>query len=109
MKDKFYPPIPHFNDFNLGIMIGLPLKLRGHLAAAKAGDRDRESRLINWLGRIRVSADTKFNDLPAELREAMKESCDWLRTQGRIVNFRDPDPARWVTTRDGQPRWPSTP
>jgi len=107
MKDT-YPIISNFGKPNLGVMVGLPLRMRSHLAAAQAGDRDRESRLVNWCGRIRASCEAsgiKFNELSDDIRSVMRESLEWLKTTDRVVNMRDPDPARWITTRKGLPRW----
>ena len=84
-------------------MIGLIARLREHLVLAEAGDRSRESRLINRICQIRASAE--FNSLAPEVRGMVKRGVDFLRSTGRKVNLQSPNQIDWVSQRDGSPRW----
>jgi hypothetical protein len=83
--------------------LGMLVKITEHLAAAKAGDRDRESRLVTRICELRASG-TKFNDLTDDLRTVVAEAIEFLKSQGRKTNFGSSDPAEWISGRDGQPR-----
>lgn len=103
--DKFYPKsfIFQFSGrFWEGKMIR---KLSDHLTAAKEGDRVRESRLINRIGQIRRNVkDT--SKLSTDMKSMIAESIEWLEKVGRKVDFKNPNPALWITARDGKtPRW----
>lgn len=103
----FYPKSESVANAALGrtlATIGYALRLRQHLAGARAGDRERESRLCNRLGQLRASLPA-FSLATAEVQQVVRESVAFLREQGRTVNFTDPDPARWITQRNGLPRW----
>jgi hypothetical protein len=100
--DKFYPA-----QANVQLplkQIGWTLKIREHLTLAKAGDRERESRLCNRLGSLRRSSPS-FDELTEHLKDVVKEAVTFLRSQGRKVDFKHSDPACWITMRDGRPRW----
>ena len=97
----FYPVLNVKSPFT---QMGLMVKIRNHLHAARRGDRERESRLINRLGSLRRSSEA-FNGLTLDLQAAVKDAVNYLRTTGRKVDFKNPDPALWITTRSGQARW----
>ncbi len=84
--------------------MGFRSKILGHLEAAKAGDRDRESALINRLGQLRRHY-LKIGDMPDFLIDAVKQAVAFLRSVGRTVDLGNPDPAKWVSRRGGSPRW----
>lgn len=83
--------------------IGLLARLREHLELAEAGDRDRESRLINRICQIRASAE--FDSLAPPIKGMVKRGVDFLRSTGRKVNLKSPNQIDWVSQRDGSPRW----
>ena len=99
--DMFYPILNLESPFT---QMGLMAKIRNHLHAARRGDRERESRLINRLGSLRRSS-ASFNGLTLDLQTAVKDAVKFLRSEGRKVDFKNPDPALWITTRSGQARW----
>lgn len=78
-------------------------KLADHRAGAEAGDRDKESRLCNRIGQLRRLV--KREQMLDALREEVEEAVKFLRSTGRTVDFAQEDPAKWITTRDGRPRW----
>lgn len=102
--DKFYPLSETLERGGFGATFSLQVKLINHLASAQAGDRDAESRLVNRVGQVRRQY-VHFQDVPAALQGIIKESVTWLRSTGRQVNLAHPDPAMWITTRSGDPRW----
>ena len=97
----FYPILDLESPFT---QMGLMIKIRNHLHAARRGDRERESRLINRLGSLRRSSKS-FNGLTLDLQATVKDAVKFLRAVGRKVDFKNPDPALWITTRSGQARW----
>lgn len=98
--DEVYPAINMGNPF---IQMGLLLKIEDHLSAARQGNRDRESRLINRLGSMRRSGS--FKNLVPDLQRAVKEAIEFLRSKGRKVDFSNENPAMWITTRERRARW----
>lgn len=102
MQDQFYPKIN--NPEGLGKIMGLVVKIRSHLEAAKNGDRERESRLCNRIGQTRATWEN-FTDMPLEVQEVITESVSYLRSVGRKFDFVNPDPAWWISTRGGNRRW----
>lgn len=103
--DQFYPISETMTKAPTGMwQLSMSVKLLEHLEAAKRGDRERESRLINRLGQIRRCVE--FNCLTDNLKEVIGQAVEWLRSIGRTVNFKTEDPAMWITARDGKtPRW----
>ena len=102
--DAFYPVSQTISACPTGLwQIGMTAKLAEHLAAAKGGDRDRESRLVNRLGQIRRHLHS--DQLSQGLADQFKEACLWLRSEGRKIDLRNEDPARWISQRGGAPRW----
>jgi hypothetical protein len=77
--------------------------IREDLALAKAGYTEAESQLCDKLGTIRRSIEHK--DLNISLLGAIDEAVGWLLSVGYNIDFRHPDPAMWITTRDGKPRF----
>ena len=77
--------------------------LAEHLKAAERGDRDRESRLVNRLGQLRRCVESSY--IRDGLKEQIVAAVDWLRNNGRTVDFSATDPARWISQRGGAPRW----
>lgn len=104
--DSFYPLSKTIQDCPGGMwQIGMVIKIEEHLTAAQAGDRVRESKLINRLGQIRRNVSS-FNILNDNLKEVIVKSSIWLRSVGRNVDFKNEDPCYWITARDGKsPRW----
>jgi hypothetical protein len=100
--DEFYPIDNDIKIYPVREM-GYIMKINNHLQMAKAGDREAESRLCNRLGQLRRSMD--FNNMSPDLQDAIKEAAAWLRTTGRKVDFSHNDPALWITTRSGNPRF----
>lgn len=100
--DDFYP-ISQTIVQGQSIMwqLGFLVKINDHLAAAKRGDRERESKLINRLGQLRRSTSS-LDVLNDDLKDAVKEAVTWLRSTGRSVNFGHDNPGMWVTLRDGR-------
>ena len=74
-----------------------------HKTAAKSGDHDHESQLINHLEQIRRHLHS--DQLSQGLADQFKEACLWLRSEGRKIDLRNEDPARWISQRGGAPRW----
>ncbi len=103
--DDFYPLSDAMRKCPHGMwQVGMVVKLSDHLANAKAGSKDSESRLCNRLGQLRRNVE--FSCLQTALVEAVTEAITWLRSTGRTVDFKQEDPTRWITTRDGKtPRW----
>ena len=102
--NAFYPVSATIQACPLGPwQIGMAAKLADHLAAAKAGDRDRESRLVNRLGQIHRHLST--GQLTGVLADQFKEACQWLQSVGRKIDFRNENPACWISQRGGAPRW----
>lgn len=106
LLNDFYPISNTMCDCPSGIwQVGMVVKLTEHLAAAKSGDRERESKLINRLGQLRRNTSS-LNTLNTTLVDVVKQSADFLRSTGRSVNFAHEDPRYWITARDGKtPRW----
>jgi hypothetical protein len=77
--------------------------IRENLSLAKVGYVEAESRLCDKLGTIRRSIE--HNDLSVGLYFAITEAINWLRSVGYRVDFMHPDPAMWITTRDGKSRF----
>ena len=102
--DMFYPASQTMLNAPQGMwQLGMAIKLSEHLAAAKLGDRDRESRLVNRLGQIRRCVEKP--DISAVLTDEMVKACRWLRSQGRTVDMGNHDPRLWISQRGGAPRW----
>lgn len=101
--DQFYPPSETMSGQSPFWQIGMVAKLADHRAGAEAGDRDKESRLCNRLGQLRRLV--KREQMLDALREEVEEAVKFLRSTGRTVDFKQEDPAKWITTRDGRPRW----
>ena len=102
--NEFYPESQAMKAGSSGMwMIGMVLKLEKHLQNAKNGNREAESKLCNRIGQIRRHFE--FPDLPGNIKDLVIESVDWLRTTGRAVDLRNKNPAYWISTRDGRPRW----
>lgn len=81
------------------------LKLEGNLQAARKGNYEFETQLINRLGQIHRSVKD-FSIMTSELMDTVTEALRWLRAIGRRINFQHDNPAYWVTQRDGySPRW----
>jgi hypothetical protein len=99
--DKFYPISGSMKQPGLGVMLSLKMKISGHLAAAKQGDLDRESALVNRLGQVRRN----FEHQPEWLTEELQEAVTYLRSVGRVVDFKNSNPALWISQRGGRPRW----
>jgi hypothetical protein len=83
--------------------IGLKSRIDEHLRLAKAGDRERESKLVNRLGEVRATWE-KFEDIPDFIQDSFMKSVTFLRTVGRKFNFGSPDPKDWISARGGGPR-----
>lgn len=101
--DEFYPISETMTNGD-GVMwqLGMVIKLRDHLANAKAGNRKSESKLCNRLGQLRRCI-VSFSDLSPDLQDIIKESVVWLRWYtGRKVDFTREDPGYWITARDGK-------
>jgi hypothetical protein len=99
MIDKFYPIIILTPIKELGLI----LKLHEHLKNARSGDRLSESKLANRLGTTRRSGN--FRELDTDLQFVIKESVEFLRSTGRTIDLMNDDPRKWITQRDGKPRW----
>lgn len=82
---------------------GVCVILDGLLREAKLGDRECETRLVNKIGQLK--RNTNFTDLNDELKGLVKESVDWLKTTGRVVDLNNKNPSLWISKRDGSPRW----
>jgi hypothetical protein len=78
-------------------------EIKENLALAKVGYTKAESQLCNKLGTIKRSIN--HDDLTVGLLCAMDEAVAWLRSVGCEVDFTHPDPAMWITTRNGGPRF----
>lgn len=105
--DDFYPESNTVKDAAMGrtmAQLSLQLKLQNHLANARKGNRDSESRLVNRLGQIRRMVPS-FKMLTPSIAGLVRASTTYLRTTGRTVDFTHPNPALWITTRSGKPRW----
>ena len=102
--DMFYPASQTMLNAPQGMwQLGMAIKLSEHLAAAKLGDRDRESRLVNRLGQIRRCVEKP--NISAVLADEMVKACRWLQSQGRKFNFKSDNPSEWISQRGGAPRW----
>lgn len=103
--DKFYPISETIRACPNGMwQISMVVKLESHLQAAKNGDRDAESRLVNRIGQLRRHFP-EISDLPPNIFNAMRKACGWLSTNGRVFDLLNEDPALWVSQRGGAPRW----
>jgi len=103
--DSFYPESDTIRNCPGGLWcISLLLKMESYLQKAKNGDSDAESRLCNRIGQLRRHFPS-FNQLPGELGRVTKESVDWLRSVGRVVNLKSENPIDWISIRGGGPRW----
>jgi hypothetical protein len=100
--EKFYPIDNDFSTSPLREM-GYIIRINENLRLAKAGDRVAESKLCNRIGTLRRSLE--FKNISPDLQDVIKEAVTWLRTTGRKVDFTNPDPALWITTRSGNPRF----
>ena len=102
--DMFYPASQTMLNAPQGMwQLGMAIKLSEHLAAAKLGDRDRESRLVNRLGQLRRCVESSY--ISPGLHEQIVAAVGWLRDHGRTVDFSSADPAKWISQRGGAPRW----
>jgi len=77
--------------------------LRTHLQKAKSGNRKHELKLINRMGQFRRSSAEYL--VPDSLLEVWQEAIQFLRANGRCVDFYSCDPRYWVGAREGGPRW----
>lgn len=102
--DSFYPISDTMQSVSRFWEIGMVVKLADHRQRAKQGDRDAESRLCNRLGQLRRNVPT-MKQMSPNLQEEIRESVQFLRSIGRRVDFMNPNPAYWITTRSGKPRW----
>ena len=104
MLDEFYPE-SEVMARGIGMWVaGFEFKIQEHLRKAKAGDRVAESKLCNRMGQLcRHHKDLTL--FPESTLVALKEVANWLRSTGRKVDFSNPDPRFWITTRSGNPRW----
>jgi transketolase C-terminal domain/subunit len=100
--DEYYPIDNDIKIYPVREM-GYIMKINNHLQNAKLGDHIAESKLCNRLGTLRRSIEIK--DMSPDLQDAVKEAVAWLRTTGRKVDFTNQDPALWITTRSGNPRF----
>jgi hypothetical protein len=100
--DRYYPIDDKLKLYPLR-QVGYIMRITANFGLAKAGDRDAESRLCNRLGSLRRSIE--FSDMSPNLQEAVKDTVEWLRSVGRKVDFKHNDPAMWITTRSGGPRF----
>ena len=101
--DDYYPKI--MGEVTGLVGLSLAFELRGRVIAALQGDRTAESGMANLLGSLRRSSRS-FAELPSALQEAVREAVAYLRKTGREVDFdARRNPARWITRRDGSPRW----
>jgi Asp-tRNA(Asn)/Glu-tRNA(Gln) amidotransferase A subunit family amidase len=100
--DEFYPIDNDFSTSPLREM-GYIIRINENLRLAKAGDRVAESKLCNRIGTLRRSLEIK--DMSPDLQNAVKDAVAWLRATGRKIDFTHNDPAMWITTRDGNPRF----
>jgi transketolase C-terminal domain/subunit len=100
--DEYYPIDNDVKIYPVREM-GYIMKINNHLQNAKLGDKIAESKLCNRLGTLRRSIEIK--DVSPDLQDAIKEAVAWLRTTGRKVDFANQDPALWITTRSGNPRF----
>lgn len=102
--DSFYPISETMKNAPTGMwQLGMVVKLETHLQNAKNGDRDAESRLVNRVGQIRRNVPVE--NLTESLREVVGKTIAWLKTTGRVVDLKNPDPALWITQRCGAARW----
>lgn len=98
--DEFYPVSDSIGKSGFW-HIGMLLKIEGHLNSARNGNRESESKLINRLGQLRRHISS-FNELTPDLKAAVKEAVEWIRTTGRAVDFTASNPGSWITARDGK-------
>ena len=84
--------------------VSMIIKIEGHLRNARNGDGEAESKLCNRIGQIRRHVKHVDHREP-DLMGLVKESVDWLRSQGRKINLHSEDPREWISTRDGRSRW----
>lgn len=106
--NRFYPASDTVRNGAIGVgmpYLSLQIKLREHLRLAKLGDRDRESRLVNRIGQIRRMVPEGLSACHPEIRDVVKEACQFLQSQGRRLDFRSTDPRYWISARGGGPRW----
>lgn len=102
--DNFYPISETMKNSPTGMwQVGMVVKLETHLQSAKNGNRDSESRLVNRIGQIR--RNVPIDQISQSLLDVVKKSANWLRTTGRVVDLKNPDPALWITQRGGAARW----
>lgn len=80
------------------------IKIKGSLLLAKKGDILFENELINYIGTIQRNR-YGFEELNQELYGLIEEAIEFLKSVGRKINFNHKDPAYWISTRSGQPRW----
>ena len=101
--NEFYP---HSGSIGTTALwsIGFLLKIENHLRNAKNGNKEAESKLCNRIGQLRRHV-ASVEDLPEDLKRAVKESVDWLRSQGRVIKLGSADPREWISARGGTPRW----
>ena len=80
------------------------IKIKGSLLLAKKGDILFENELINYIGTIQRNRHG-FEELNQELKHVIQEALEFLKSVGRSINLNHVDPAFWISTRSGQPRW----
>jgi hypothetical protein len=87
------------------ITMGYLIKIAGHLRAARLGDRDAESKLINRLGELRAAFNSKEDFIrwakQSQLDEVLPEAFHWLKSVGRVVNLSATDQSCWISCRGG--------
>ena len=104
--DSFYPHNKAVAGGSFGVMLNLHASIRQHLQLAINGNRERESKLCNKIGQIRrAHPDKKFQELPDFIIGIVMESVIFLRSTGRKIDLGSDDPRRWISQRDGSPRW----
>ena len=99
--DDFYPLSTTMIGQSKIWELGLLFKIESHLKNAKNDGKVYESKLINRLGQLRRNIP-ELNKCSPDLQVAVKEAADWLRTQGRKIDFQNPNPGLWISARDGK-------
>ena len=101
--DDFYPISQVMsNPDSLMWTLGWEIWVREYLRAAKNGSRSSESKLVNRLGQVRRCLPMLKGH---QIEPLFLEAVAWLRTTGRIVDLSNADPGRWISTREGKPRF----
>jgi hypothetical protein len=102
--DEFYPMSQTIAACPQGLwQVGMVTKLANHRANAQRNDRVAESKLCNRLGQLRRQMKTA--EMSTALKDEVKASVVYLRSVGRIVNFKSDDPRQWISTREQKTRW----